>query len=316
MPSLRAKARTRIPSIAHFVGRLCADRRLALYDLLPLVSTPRARDRLARLIAWFRPKTPGFAPAAGARRLHEALVTEGITLRLPPLPAAEIAAMRHYFETVPCHDPYRPQLGRFRFDAPPDPATNMGFFTAAEILAAPHVLALLNDPMVLETAELFLGCKPLLDNISCWWSYGGKSSAKGTQRYHRDFDSLRGFKLFLYLSDVDAAGGPHVFMRGSQRSARLDTGSALPDAAIHEAFGIENEVAMTGPAGTRFLADTFGWHKGLLPGTGNRLMLVAQYNINRTPHLPAHPVMAMPAGAGWDPFVNRLILGEGGAARR
>ena len=307
MPSVIEKARTRIPSLGHFLRRVRQDRRCFSYDLLPIASTPQARDRLARLIALFRPKTPGFDPSPAARALHAALVTDGITPTLPPLPEEQIGAIRRYFETVPCHDPYRPHLGSFPFDAPASPETNMGYFTTAEIVAAPHVLALFNDPVVLEAAELFLGCKPLLDNIGCWWSFGARDAAKGTQRYHRDFDSLRGFKLFLYLTDVGPESGPHVFMRFSQRSARLDTGRALSDAAIHEAFGAENEVVMTGPAGTMFLADTFGWHKGLLPCSGRRLMLVAQYNINRTPHLPSHPVASAPA-SGYDRFINRLIL--------
>jgi hypothetical protein len=301
------KARTRIPSTAQFLRRVRADPRHLSYDLLPIVSTPRARARIARLIALCRPKTAGFAPSASACRLYRDLVTDGITPPLPPLPADVVEEIRRYFEAVPCHDPYRPHLGAFPFDAPASPDTNMGYFSVAEILAAPHVLALFNDPVVLETAELFLGCKPLLDNIAGWWSFGGRPAARGTQRYHRDLDSLRGFKLFIYLTDVDVASGPHVFMRGSQASDRLDTGRALSDETIHAAFGAENERIMTGPAGTRFLADTFGWHKGLLPMSGRRLMLVAQYNINRTPHLPLRPVMAAP-NSGYDPFVNRLIL--------
>jgi hypothetical protein len=307
MPSVIEKARVRIPSTVQFLRRVQADPRRFSYDLLPIVATPRARDRLAKLIALWRPKTLGFAPGAAARRLHQLLVTDGITPPLPPVPDAQVAAMRAYFETVPCHDPYRPHLGCFPFDAPASLETNMGYFTVPEILAAPHVLDLFNDPVVLETAELFLGCKPLLDNIAAWWSFGDRPSAKGTQRYHRDLDSLKGFKLFVYLTEVDATSGPHVFMRGSQASDRLDTGSALSDETVHAAFGAENEVAMTGPAGTSFLADTFGWHKGLLPQSGRRLMLVAQYNINRTPHLPPLPVMAAPDGS-YDRFVNRLIL--------
>jgi hypothetical protein len=64
---------------------------------------------------------------------------------------------------------------------------------------------------------------------------------------------------------------------------------------------------MVGPAGTWFLADTFGFHKGALPTTGSRLILVAQYKVNRTPHLLPAPVMARP-DERFDPFVNRLLL--------
>src|SRR5471030_2865189 len=113
MASIVEKARDRIPSIGHFIRRVRADPRAFSYDLLPIASTPRMRDRLARAIALFRPRTPGFAPGAEARRLHEFLLTEGITPRLPALPAGWVEDMRRYFEALPCHDPYRPQLGRF-----------------------------------------------------------------------------------------------------------------------------------------------------------------------------------------------------------
>lgn len=307
MPRFLANIRTRIPSAAQFLRRVRQDPRYLAYDLLPVVSTPRARDRLAKLISMWRPKTPGFAPSEAARSLHRHLVTAGITPPLPPVPAERLAELRRYFETVPCRDPYRPHLGAFRYDAPASPDSNMGYFTVEEILAAPHALDLFNDPVVLETAELFLGCKPLLDNIAAWWSFGDRAAAKGTQRYHRDLDSLRGFKLFIYLTEVDPTSGPHVFMRFSQTSDVLDTARALTDDIVHAAFGAENEFAMTGPAGTRFLADTFGWHKGLLPQSGRRLILVAQYNVNRTPHLPPKPVLPSAHG-GYDKFVNSLVL--------
>jgi hypothetical protein len=307
MASVLSHARDRIPSLPRFVRRALSDSRLLSYDLLPMASTPARRDALARLVAWFRPKSVPFAPSATARAWHRALETDGITPTLPLLPPETIAELRRYFETTACSDPYRPHLGRFRYDAPPSPESNMGYFAIEDTLAAPGLLALLNDPDVLAAAELYLGCKPMLDNLSCWWSFGDRPVAKGTQRYHRDLDSLRGFKLFIYLTDVDTASGPHVFMKGSHRSPLLDTGKAQSDADMRAAFGAENEVTMTGPAGTWFLADTFGFHKGALPITGRRLMVAAQYNVNRTPHLPRRPV-ARASEPGLDPYVNKLLV--------
>lgn len=305
--SLKEHFKTRIPSVPDFMRRVAADPRRFAYDLLPLASTPAARARIARLIAVARPKTPDFRPSDTARAWDLLLRTDGITPALPALPDGWVATMRDYFQAETCIDPYRAHLGRFRWDAVPSPETNMGYFDAAQIVRAPHVLEIFNDPHVLQTAELYLGCKPLLDNIGCWWSYGDRPVAKGTQRYHRDFDSIRGFKLFLYLTDVDAMSGPHVFMKGSHASPLLDTGKAQSDEAVRAAFGADNEVQMIGPAGTWFLADTFGYHKGALPTTGTRLILVAQYNVNRTPHLPSAPVMPRPDDR-LDPFVNRLLL--------
>ncbi len=307
-----AKARTRIASPRAYLRKVREDGRYAIYDILPIVTDPVLRDRLAALIAQHRPRTPGFYPSLAARDWCRALETDGITPLLPPIDTGFVADLHRYFENTPCHDPFRPHLGWFRPDTPPSPESNMGYHSADQILRAPHVIDLFNDPRVLETAELYLGCKPLLDNIGCWWSYGGETfgardAAKGTQRHHRDLDSLRGFKIFFYLTDVDADGGPHVFVKGSHRSRLLSTGRALTDAEVDAAFGTQATVSMTGPAGSWFLGDTYGLHKGALPRRGRRLLLAAQYNINRTPHGPRAPIPGL-AASGHDPFVNQIYL--------
>jgi hypothetical protein len=306
-------ARSRIPSLRQFWLAARRDRRRVIYDLLPIAATPHSRDRLARVAALWRPHTSRFAPSATARQWHTTLCEDGIVTDLPPVPQAIVAEIRSWFEGLPCRDPYRPHLGTFPFDRPPSDESNMGFYTAPEILGAPHVLEILNDPEILQVAELYLGCKPLLDNIACWWSFGGRPAAKGTQRYHRDIDSLRGFKQFIHLTPVGLEDGPHHFMAGSHRSPMLPTGKAMPDDIIHATFGADNERIITGPAGTRFLADTFGWHKGGLPQSGRRLILVAQYNVNATPHLPKDPFL-VPPRPGYDPDINRLVLLPAGKA--
>lgn len=314
--------RTRIASPRAYWRKAKADPRYAIYDILPIVTDPVLRDRLAALIAARRPHTPGFYPSLEARDWCRMLETDGIT-PLPPIDPAIVASLRSYFENTPCQDPFRPHLGWFRPDSPPSPESNMGYHGVDQILRAPHVLALFNDPQVLETAELYLGCKPILDNIGCWWSWGGESfggreAAKGTQRHHRDLDSLRGFKLFFYLTDVDEDGGPHIFVKGSHRSRLLSTGRALTDAQVEAAFGTAGTVTMppvtiTGPAGSRFLGDTYGVHKGALPRRGRRLLLTAQYNVNRSPHGPTVPPLDRRCAEvpdGLDPFVNQIYVAQ------
>lgn len=86
-------------------------------------------------------------------------------------------------------------------DADPGLDSNMGYFKPSQIVAAPHVWAFLNDRRMLETAKLYIGSKPMLDNFGCWWSFDGKPAVKGTQRHQRDLDRLRGCKLFIYLNE-------------------------------------------------------------------------------------------------------------------
>jgi hypothetical protein len=298
--------RTRIPSLSGFLERARHDRRNLAYDVLPLFASPGRRRLVARGLAAIGPKTAGFSPSAHARNWAYQLGRDGIVPSIPPVPDDRVIALRQYFESIACRDPYRAHLGSFRYDAPASPETNMGYYEAAQILAAPGVLDLFNDPVILETAELYLGCKPLIDNIGAWWSYPGRPAAKGTQRYHRDLDSFGGFKMFIYLTDVDADAGPHVFMKGSHLNPALPTGRACSDEAVRGSFGAGNEIAITGAAGSRFIADTFAFHKGLLPGQGRRLLLTAQYNVNASPHLPPEPLLSRKAG--YDRDINRLIM--------
>ncbi len=307
MVGLFERAKTRIPSITGFMQRAFADPRCIAYDLLPIVATPQVRGQIKNAIARLRPKTPGFSPSGEARAIHAGLLGEGVVTGFAPVPAQEIAEIRGYFDGIPCIDPFRPHLGEFSYDAPPSAETNMGFYRADQIVAAPHVLRLFNDPLILQAMELYLGCKPMIDNIGCWWSFAGRTAAKGTQRYHRDLDCFGGAKLFIYLTDVDEDSGPHVFVKGSHQSKKLATGQAQSDDAVRQAFGCSSEVSIGGRAGTRFMADTFGYHKGVLPGKTSRLLLCAQYTVNRTPHLPQSPLLTT-LPDGFDRFVNKLLI--------
>lgn len=284
------------------------DRRYLARDFSRLVlGDYRSRDAFTRLVAQFRPKTPGFTASDRARALRAELLGPGYTGPLPLVTTDQAAAMRDYFLEQPYVDPYRPHLGEFRFPGEPSPESNQGYYAIDAILRAPHVLKVLNDPLVLETAELLLGCKPTLDNITCWWAFTGRSQAKGFQRFHRDFDTPRFIKLFIYLTDVDLQSGAHVFVRGSQRSEKVNVTRYIDDDEVEAAFGREALTAMCGQAGTCFLEDTYGIHRAGLPVERPRLILSAQYNIWPSPFSPAKPPLRT-AELDFDPWINRAYF--------
>src|SRR5690606_18355916 len=117
---------------------------------------------------------------------------------------------------------------------------------------------------------------------------------------------VQNVKIFFYLTEVDDAAGPHVFVRGSHRSPQLETGKAQSDSEIEATFGADNLVRITGPAGSWFLEDVYGFHKGLLPVSKPRLLVSAQYNLYPSPHAPRRP--CLPADTRYDPYINRLFL--------
>ena len=305
MSGFAERLKTRIPSWPQFLRRAASDRRRIAYDLLPVL-TLNQREAVSRNLARFRPKTRDFRPSARAQALHAELAADGITRMQEPLAAPVLDALVGYFKTVLCNDPYRPHLGRFKWDEVPSDEVNIGYFTWEEVIQAPHMLELVNNPDILAVAELYLGCKPTLDNIGCYWSFGGRNTAKGVQRFHRDFDCTKSVKAFFYLTDITAANGPHVYVRGSHRSHMLGVGKAQTDATIEEAFGGESITPVTGPAGAWFLEDVYGFHKGALPQEGARLLLAIEYNLFRSPLAPSRPVLAR--DPRYDRYVNRVFV--------
>ena len=293
-------------TLSQIVGRAWMDRRNLPYDLLPLTGGPARRRVLARLAIWGRPR-PDQPAGPAALGLTRQLRDQGYTGSLDLIGHDQAAGLRDWFRAQPCHDPYRPHLGRFLPDAVPSAETNMGYYDTAQILSAPGVLELLNHPLVLATAGAFLGCKPTLDNIGAWWSFTGREQAKGTQWFHRDWDNIRGFKLFIYLTDVAEGDGPFEFVAGSQRDERLVEISRMSDERVATHMNDLPVVTMTGPAGTCFMADTFGIHRGRLPAGRPRLLLTAQYGVWRTPFMPVPPVL--PRRDGFDPYINRAAMG-------
>lgn len=288
-----------------FAARARADRRNIAYDLLPVLGL-KGRHLISRAVASVAPKTADLTPSDTARALCEQVRRDGFSAMQPPISADLLDDLVAYFKATPCHDPFRPQLGRFAWDAVPSDEVNIGYFTPEETLRAPHALSLANRPDVLAAAELYLGAKPILDNIGAVWSFPGRPNAKGVQRFHRDYDCTRNIKLFYYLTDTGEDAGPHVFVRYSHRSKVLESGKAQTDADIAEAFGADKVITLTGPAGSWFLEDVYGFHKGLLPVSKPRLLLAFQYNLYPTPHSPRAPFMDNPGG--FDPYINKVFL--------
>lgn len=304
-PSFSERLKTRVPSIKRFVQRAREDLRNPVYDLLPVLTLDQ-RNRFAKTLAAFSPKTPDFQLTAAQATLHDALRRDGRTPVQPAISASVLDDLIRYFKSIRCHDPYRMHLGYFPWDQPASDEINIGCYSWEEVLNAPHMLDLMNAPDVLAVAEAYLGCKPVIDNIGAVWGYPGRTVAKGVQRFHRDYDCARCFKAFYYLTDVDAGSGPHQFVRGSHQDRRLESGKAQTDDVIAETFGADAIDTITAPAGSWFLEDVYGFHKGQLPQNKPRLLLSVQYNLYPSPFAPRNTKIAR--DPRFDPYINKLLF--------
>lgn len=176
-----------------------------------------------------------------------------------------------------------------------------------DIIHCPHVLELANSPSLLRLAAQYIGCKPTISAIILRWSFPRSGEGAGLQAFHRDADDWRFVKLFVYLTDVDAGSGPHVYVRGSHVTKTPVRLRAYNDKDVLEGYGPERVTTVTGPSGFGFVADTHGIHKGAVPTTRPRLLLQIQYSL-----LPVYAYRYKPepynGSLRLDTYVNRLIL--------
>jgi hypothetical protein len=146
------------------------------------------------------------------------------------------------------------------------------------------VQSLLADHSILLLAQAYLGACPKLDCLSMWWhtAFQSRPDEEAAQLFHFDLDRPKWLKVFIYLTDVGPADGPHTFVAGSHRPGGiplhlLKKGYArLTDQEVLEHYGKERIVEFCARRGTIVVEDTRGLHKGK-PVTGSaRLLLQLQ----------------------------------------
>jgi hypothetical protein len=250
---------------------------------------PRVRawvsDRIARRRR--EPPPPDAAAVAGAEELRDiGQVKLGHLLTVD-----QCAELRDYFAGKQVVDLYRPDhppfapLGQGRH-----PHGHVANHLDEDILAAPYLLELANRPQILDLLHHYFGCRPQISHLSAWWSYPTGAGPQQAENFHRDVDDWRFIKLFVYLTDVGAESGPHVYVRSSAEVKRANRIRRYSDDEIFEAFGRQPIGTQISGAGTGFLENTFGLHKGLPVETGHRLIFQAVYSLNPLPHSPRAPL--------------------------
>ena len=261
-------------------------------------------DNLARLV---RPASP-----ASDNPLAQALHNDGFAALGPLFSPAQVAEIREWLSARQVSDPYRPGKAFLPDDDDArHPESHVAYHGNADVLAAPHLLELANRPDILNAVGAFLGCKPTIGYLAAWWSYPTAIGPQQAENFHRDVDDWRFVKLFVYLTDVGDRNGPHVYVHGSSSSPRLRAIRRYTDQEIGEAFGTDAIRYKSGAAGTGFLEDTYGFHKGQPVQEGRRLMFQAVYSLFPLPYGPRTPVAArrsLPNARDIDPWTNRIYL--------
>jgi len=178
---------------------------------------------------------------------------------------------------------------------------SFGSYPRDEIVTAPHLLDALAGDTVLDAVEGFLGARPMLFSVNVFWSFPGHAAASYGQDFHRDISHPRFCVLFVYLTDTAPASGAHQYIRGTHRLERVreHLGKSNADARAEDLFSLPQDGlgyseiyeklfageidTIAGPAGTSFIEDTYGLHRGLTPLEAPRLAAWARYSLFPAP---------------------------------
>jgi hypothetical protein len=139
------------------------------------------------------------------------------------------------------------------------------------------------DPGIQEIIGRYLECKPVFDMVAAWWSFpAGKADSASAQLYHFDLDRVRWLKVFVVLTDVGPENGPHAFVKGSHNNIgnMVHHHGRYSDEDVFNIYPKCDEVLFTAPAGTVFLENTLGFHKGNAVQKGHRFLFEFEYSIN------------------------------------
>lgn len=244
----------------------------------------------------------------------EALRRDGLAILAARLPEATCDALEAVARAAACEltDPTRPGPSRARFE-PEAPAAVRYDVAEEDLLAAPVVQALLADRSLIDLAQRYLGAAPVQDLVAMWWTAASDSgSAAAAQLYHFDLDRLRFVKLFVYLTDVDEATGPHGYVRGTHQHLplALRADRRFSDEEVAAVVDANRVATIVGPRGTMFLADTRGLHRGHPVVAGHRLVFQMEWATSLFGRPTArrridHPVPILRDAAGEFPVTYR-----------
>jgi hypothetical protein len=142
----------------------------------------------------------------------------------------------------------------------------------------PEIMAIVNDPVILEIAARYLGFRPKYFRDRLWFSFTGNHDLAIRRQMNQTVDFH--FDVSFYLSDVDLQSGAHTLIKGSHRNKPLwmKLGRSRRDVdALAIAYGKDFDTVISGPAGTGFLEDASCYHRALAPISHERLMLQIRY---------------------------------------
>jgi len=155
---------------------------------------------------------------------------------------------------------------------------------------APWLRIAAAEPLV-DVVNSYRGQMTRLYEVDEWYTvpYPRSDERIASQQWHRDPEDAHVVKVFIYFTDVDDDAGPFEYIRGSAAGGRYDHLWPWADGHryvaaddLEPAVSAEDRLTVTGPAGTMFLADTGGFHRGGFARTRARVLSTSTYLLDGT----------------------------------
>jgi hypothetical protein len=291
--------------------RVVSDQRDRNFYLQRWVGDLSVRERRANKLAARSPRYSG--PDALVEDEILRLNQDGNVPLVGVIRPAWLPEMIRYFRAHECFDPYRKHVGMFKAPANVPPDTHVANYKDETVARAPWAFEIANHPTVLCLVARFLGGAPTIALLSAWWSLPRPDGQpEHAEKFHRDIDDYRFIKLFCYLTDVDEDSGPHNFVRGSHRiNKHTEPKRRLSDEVVASEFGADNLMRITGPAGTTFLENTYGIHRGIPAAKAPRLVLQVLYSLRPLIYSPRRPFLRFGEAhlpKDLDRYINRVYV--------
>jgi hypothetical protein len=303
MNRLASKIRRKI-----VLGREYLNVRGVAYFAQRRVRTARGRQRLSDLVARFLP------PAGRTEKTAEAktLGSRGFAFIDGVVTPGMVAEIRGYLAKQPVFAPYLLNSPRVSIDSPQLPDSHTLFIPEEKVIGCPHLLDVANHPTILAAIEGIFGCKPTIGVMCAWWSIPtADGKPRHAENFHRDFDDVNFIKLFIYLTDVGPENGPHEYIAGSHQVPLMCEIRRFSDEEVVASFPVNPKISFVGNAGTMFLENTYGLHRGQPVRKDRRLILQVIYSMLPIVDGPARPyprALFAPPRSTVDPYVNRVYL--------
>jgi hypothetical protein len=273
----------------------------------------RQRDNVAAAIAKTVNEVVGPSVGATDANTLQALRSDGILTLGQVLSPKQVMDIVRYFSKTPCYDKHVAAYS----DGVPRPVEEAalrspyGSYRLEEALQAPHLLELAMNEKVTSLCEQYLGCLPTVYSVHVWWTFAGQERPGQTHSFHRDQDDHRFLSMFTYLTDVGPQDGPIDFLVGTHRPdvvqkalaayANQHPNEQVPGAERffpqfsgdgyddepgkvpipYETLFPNHHISLTGSAGSAFIADTYGLHRGNPPSNRHRLACWIRYGLSK-----------------------------------